>query len=269
MCKTIGLVSIKGGVGKTTISASLASSLANHFGKKVLLVDANYSAPNLGLHMDIVEPDKTIHHALDNRVHMKSAIHNKFGVDVIPGNYIYNKRLNYFKLKYKLNILKKDYDFIVIDSSPSMNDEVLSTMFASDLLFLVTTPDYPTMSCTLKTAKMAKQRKIPIAGLIVNKVRDPSYELTLKELEHSTNIPVVARIPDDKSVGRSLFTRIPATIYKKRSGFSKEIGRLCSAITMEKRRNSIFRKLLPFNFRREEINRELLKEKFYHSIFEG
>ena len=49
MSKTIGLIAIKGGVGKTTISASLASDLVNHYGKKVLLVDANYSAPNLGL----------------------------------------------------------------------------------------------------------------------------------------------------------------------------------------------------------------------------
>ncbi|MFH1290833.1 MAG: ParA family protein, partial [Nanoarchaeota archaeon] len=52
MTKTIGVIAIKGGVGKTTISAALATDLANHYGKKVLLVDANYSAPNLGLHMD-------------------------------------------------------------------------------------------------------------------------------------------------------------------------------------------------------------------------
>ena len=56
MAKTIGIVAIKGGVGKTTIAASLASDLVNSYKKKVLLVDANYSAPNLGLHMDVVEP---------------------------------------------------------------------------------------------------------------------------------------------------------------------------------------------------------------------
>ena len=53
MVKTIGVISIKGGVGKTTIASSLAADLVNHYGKKVLLVDANYSAPNLGLHIDI------------------------------------------------------------------------------------------------------------------------------------------------------------------------------------------------------------------------
>jgi len=53
MGKTIGLISLKGGVGKTTVSAALAVNLAKKHDKKVLLVDANYSAPNLGIHMNI------------------------------------------------------------------------------------------------------------------------------------------------------------------------------------------------------------------------
>ena len=171
MGRTIGIIAIKGGVGKTTISASLAADLVNHHGKKVLLVDANYSAPNLGLHMDIVTPKKTIHEVLDGKARIKSAIHNRYGVDVIPGSYVYNKRLNYLKLRDRINGLKGDYDFVIIDSSPSLNEEMLSTMLASDSLFVVTTPDYPTLSCSLSAAKLARDRGRPISGIIVNKIR--------------------------------------------------------------------------------------------------
>jgi MinD-like ATPase involved in chromosome partitioning or flagellar assembly len=45
--KIIGIISIKGGVGKTTAVSNLGAVLANEFGKKVLLVDANFTAPNL------------------------------------------------------------------------------------------------------------------------------------------------------------------------------------------------------------------------------
>lgn len=267
MVKTIGVIAIKGGVGKTTISAALAADLVNHYQKKVLLIDANYSAPNLGIHMDILEPDKTIHHVLDKKIQMKSAVHERFGVDVVPGEYVYNKNLPLLKLKDKIKTVKEDYDFVVIDSSPSLNDEILSTMLAADALFVVTTPDYPTLSCTLKAAKLAKQRGRPIAGLIINKIRDPKYELNIKELEDSTDIPVVAKIPDDKNATRALFTRIPLTVYKKNSPFSREINCLNAALTKNKEKRTFFQSLMPFDFRRERINRELLKENFYTQIF--
>ena len=267
MVKTIGILSIKGGVGKTSIAASLAADLVNHHKKKVLLIDANYSAPNLGLHMDIVEPKRTIHHVLDNRALVKTAIHSKFGVDVIPGSYSYRSRLNYLKLKDRIKSIKDNYDFVIIDSSPSMNEEILSTMLASDNLFVVTTPDYPTLSCSLQAAKLARQRGRPINGIIINKIRYPFYELSLKEIEDSTGIPVIARIHDDKIHSRSLFTRIPASIYNRRSRFGKEINRLGAAIVGEKEKRSLFGKLFGSGFKKEEVNRQVLREDFYKSMF--
>ena len=59
----LAFVSIKGGVGKTTLALETASSLANDFDKKVLLVDANFSAPNLGLYLDLTN-EVTLHDAL-------------------------------------------------------------------------------------------------------------------------------------------------------------------------------------------------------------
>ena len=49
--KKIGIISIKGGVGKTSTVAALGASLAKDFNKRVLLVDANFSSPNLCLHL--------------------------------------------------------------------------------------------------------------------------------------------------------------------------------------------------------------------------
>ena len=264
----IGIIAIKGGVGKTTIAASLSSDLANHYKKKVLLIDANYSSPNLGLHMDILSPEKTIHHVLDQKMRIESAIHNKYGVDIIPGNYAYNKSLNFLKLKDRIRSIKDDYDFIILDSSPSLNEEVLSTMLASDILLMVTTADYPTLSCSLKAANLAKQRGKNIAGIIINKIRDPDYELTLKEIEEATEIPVIARIPDDKKAIRSLFTRIPLSVYDKKAKFTREITKLSAALTNSKEKRSFFRRIFSSDLRKEEVNRELLRDTFYARTFQ-
>ena len=129
MGKVIGLISIKGGVGKTTLSAALATNLANNFKKKVLLVDANYSAPNLGIHMNIISSEKSIHNVLAGEK-ISSAIQEKYGVDVIPGNFLYKKEIDPLKLKTKLAYAKRNYDYVILDASPSLNNEVLSTILS-------------------------------------------------------------------------------------------------------------------------------------------
>ena len=72
--RVIGIISVKGGVGKTTVVSNLGASLASQFGKSVLLVDGNFSAPNLGIHLGVIEPDRTIHDVMHSNSHIKEAI---------------------------------------------------------------------------------------------------------------------------------------------------------------------------------------------------
>lgn len=267
MSKSIGVVAIKGGVGKTSIASSLAASLVNHYGKKVLLVDGNYSAPNLGLHMDIIEPNATVHDVLAGKAMINSAIHRRYGVDVIPGSLMFEKDIPVLKLKDKIGRIKSGYDFVIIDGSPSMNDEILSTILASDILFVVSTGDYPTLSCSIRASEIAKQRGKPIGGIILNKVRDPRYEIGLNEIEEASGIPVIAKIPDDKYHVRSLYTRIPAILYNERSKASKEIMALAASLVGKKESVSWIEKVFPSHRAKEQVNRQLFKESFYSSSF--
>lgn len=262
MTITLGIISIKGGVGKTTISASLATDLANKFGKKVLLIDANYSAPNLGLHMDIVEPLNTIQEVLAKKIKIQNAIHSRFNVDVIPGSYMSDFDFDPLKLRQEIKKIKDNYDFVIIDSSPSLNIEILSSIFASDNIFIVTTSDYPTLSCCIKIANFAKECNKTISGLIINKSQKTSHQFTLNEIEEAVEIPVVAKIPYDKQTINSNFLRVPMPLYNKRSKFSKEISGLSSALTNSKETHSIFRKLF-LAPKAEQINRQILKNKLY------
>jgi MinD-like ATPase involved in chromosome partitioning or flagellar assembly len=266
MGKVIGLISLKGGVGKTTLSCALAADLVYNHGKKVLLVDANYSAPNLGLHMNIISPKMTIHDVLAGGQKITSAIHDKYGVHVIPGNFLFKRDYNVMKLKNKLSSVKKRYDFIILDASPALNDEVLSTMSASDGLFIVSTADYPTLSCSMKAAKLARQRNSPIAGLILNRVRG-KYEIGVAEVQESTGIPVVAKVRDDDIVQMALHERVPATLFAKDARFSREIGRLSLALLGKEKKAPIFSRLFSKNLPLEHVNREVLRRGFYKSMF--
>jgi septum site-determining protein MinD len=259
MGKVIGIVAIKGGVGKTTVASALATDLANHHGKKVLLIDANYSSPHIGIHMNVSEPKKTIHDVLAGKAKMSSAIQTRYGVDVIAGDEWSSQRINPLRLKDKIASVKNSYDFVILDASPSLNEELLSTITAADSLFVVSTPDEPTLTSSVKAVVLAKHRNTPVHGIILNKLRNSGYELTLNEIEEATGIPVVAKISDDSSLLKALYTKIPAPLYKRHSKFAKQIGALSTVLTGEKQKISAFREFFGLSFKPEEVNREILR----------
>ena len=264
--KTIGVISIKGGVGKTTTAVNIGTALSE-LGKKVLLVDANYSAPNLALHLGLVKPDAaTIHDVLIGKAPIEKAIYEyEGGFHFIPGslNPQYGK-IDIFMLKKKLKELKSNYDVILIDSSPTLNNELLSTIIASDELLVVTSPDYPTLSCTIKAVKVAKQKNTPIIGIILNKGRGKSFELSTEDIEELAEVPVIAKVNDDIKIIEALSEATPSVALNPNSKTSIEYKRLAAALVGEEfKDNSLLGKLksiLPFRKEKHEINRLVLSK---------
>ena len=202
MTNILSFVSVKGGVGKTTLALETATSLAKHFNKKVLLVDANFSAPNVGLYLDI-NSDYHLQDSIDGKSLLHNTIYEAHGIDVIPSALHYHKELDPFKLKQLLRKYKTRYDFIILDTSPNYK-ELIPIIAASDQIFLVTSPDHLTLHTTLKAAKIAQEQKTPIQGIIVNKIRSPRHEYNLEEIENISSIPVLAKIREDKKMAKTL-----------------------------------------------------------------
>lgn len=266
MGKVIGVISIKGGVGKTTTVANLGFILSKEFKKNVLVVDANFSAPNLGLHFGIVNPKKTLHDALMDKTDINDAIikHSE-NLHILPSALL-SRKINPFKLREHIKKLKNNYDIILIDSSPSLNEEILSTMIASDELLVVTSPDYPTLSTTLRAIRLAKQKKTPITGLILNKVRNKKFELNVDDIETSTETPVLAVLPDDIKILEALSTTKPAAVNFDSSNAVVEYKKLAASLVGEK----YYDKRVSYNLKKlfsggripkEEINREVLRNR--------
>ena len=258
--KTIGILSIKGGVGKTSTVAALGAAIAG-FDKNVLLIDANFSAPNLGLHLGIVNPQVTIHHVLQNKAKAENAIYEYGNMHVIPASLLSRKVKNPLKLKDKIKHLKEYYDIMLIDSSPALNDETLAAMIASDELLVVTTPDYQTLSTTLRAVKLAKQRRTPISGLILNKAHNKKFELSIDDIEDATGVPVLAILPYDVNVLEALSRATPSTIYKEKSDGTIEYKKLAAALIGEEYNDPRFIAKLKNLFKKlpkQDVNRDKL-----------
>jgi septum site-determining protein MinD len=228
--KVFGVIALKGGVGKTTVVANLGATIAQEFKKKVLLVDANFSTPHLGLHLGLVDPDHNLHDVINHKYSVYEAIYqHPLGFHILPGS-ISPVDCDHLILKEKLEPLRKIYDVILIDSSPSLNNEMFATMAASDDLVVVSTPDYPTLSSTLFAIKVAKKKNTNIRGIVLNKIRDKKFELSQRDIENASDIDVLATIPDHVNVQAALAEMVPMVSRSPRHEVSKEYKKLASVL---------------------------------------
>jgi septum site-determining protein MinD len=146
-----------------------------------------------------------------------------------------------------------------------MNEETLAVMNASDELFVVTTPDLPTLGMTIKALKFAKQRGVNISGLILNKVHNKNFELSLDDIETTAGVPVLAVIPYDINTLKAVSKFTPYTDFKPNSSGTDEYKRLAATLSGDKYRPLKLRTFFKWvNAPKQEVNRTI----FYKSIFE-
>src|SRR3989338_5182414 len=140
MARIISLCNQKGGVGKSTTAQNLAVFLAA-FGKRVLLVDMDPQANTTsGIGLNPRRLEKNVYHALIGKVPAESVIKKTaiLSVDILPSSSalagaaieLVDMKNREYKLKEVLEPIRKKYDFIIIDSPPSLGLLTINSLTA-------------------------------------------------------------------------------------------------------------------------------------------
>ena len=183
--KTIAFVNQKGGVSKTTCCLNVGAALARA-GKKVLLVDMDpQGSLTLSAGIRLAANDKTVYEVLKGKADITSIVRehgsNEASYDVAPVDFrmsdantqLMNTIGKEMLLKKALEGVKKKYDYVLIDSSPSLGLLTIMTLAAADRYIIPVTAQYmplPGINQLEVTATLVKNnlnKKLKLTGIIV------------------------------------------------------------------------------------------------------
>jgi len=231
MAKIISLINQKGGVGKTTTAINLATYLAD-CGKKVLLVDLDPQGnASSGLGIDIRNLEKGLYHTLIGGLHPRNVIFrvDSANHDIMPSSqdlagagvemvHLDNRE---FKLYDVLRQVRSDYDYIIIDSPPSLGLLTINGLVASDEVLIPVQTEYYALeglSQLLQTIELVQthlQPNLKIMGAILTMYdrRNRLSRQVVKEMRNhfpghvfDSVIPRSVRLAEAPSYGKSILS---------------------------------------------------------------
>ncbi|HHY90836.1 MAG TPA: Mrp/NBP35 family ATP-binding protein [Clostridiales bacterium] len=212
--KVIGIISGKGGVGKSLVTSMLAVSM-NRRGFHTAILDADVTGPSIPKAFGIQERAMMGEDAL-------YPVKSKTGIDVMSVNLLLENTTDPVLWRGPLiaglvkqfwtDVIWDDVDFMFIDMPPGTG-EVPLTVFQSipiDGIFIVTSPQELVSMIVQKAVRMAEMMNIPILGLVENmaylKCPDCGKEIKvfgdshIEEIAKTHEIDLLAKIPIDPRI---------------------------------------------------------------------
>lgn len=212
--KVIGILSGKGGVGKSLVTSMLAVTM-NRMGYHSAILDADITGPSIPKAFGIKEKAKGNDYGI-------YPVKTKTGIDIMSINLLLNNDTDPVVWRgpiiasavkqFWTDVIWEDVDFMFIDMPPGTGDVPLTVFqsIAVDGIIIVTSPQELVSMIVTKAVKMAEMMDIPIIGLVENmsyfKCPDNGKEYQIfgdshiEEIADEHNLKVLGKLPIDPKI---------------------------------------------------------------------
>lgn len=230
MTRHISIASGKGGVGKTTIAANLAVALSM-LGKKVVAIDLDIAMPNLEIILGLKHPPVGLIDIVDDTLDIKKVMYGgPAGITVIPSGVILDgfTKKNVQKIKNAMDTIPQDIDTVIIDMPPGREASLM--MDKDQEVLIISTPETSACLDALNMKLLSEKKSAKVLGVVLNMVQNSSGELSIEDVEKTTESKVVSAIPEDRNVRKANSHEEPFVLKYPHSKASIKIMELAAEL---------------------------------------
>ena len=238
----------KGGIGTTMLAVNLAVGLHQRSdANKVIVVDASLQFGDVGVFLNL-SPNRNISDLcatvedLDPDSIDTAALAHASGIRALlaPPRPEMADLVGPDHLKRILEELRKQYDYVVVDTATIINDTILTALDLADRIVLVATPDIP----AIKNARLFFEITDALnylpnkIMLVINKV-DRRSGITAQMIEDNIKHQVVGQIPlDEVLVLNSINRGVPLMVDQRSKPIGQALQQLAERVALEFRRQA-------------------------------
>ncbi len=241
--RVITVFSTKGGVGKTTIASNLAVSIARSTKKKVALIDLDLQFGDVAIMLNVTAKNtisdliKEINTLDEDSIDDYLVTHFS-GVRVLPAPLKpeYAEYITSSHIEKIMKLLKENYHYVIIDTSASFHETVLSSLDMSDKILLVSTLDLPTIKNIKSGLDIMESLRYPKEkiNIVLNKASE-QFGIKYKDFENTLKHPIWNFVPEDsQTVITSANKGFPFVMTRTETKVAKAILGIATELVKEK-----------------------------------
>jgi pilus assembly protein CpaE len=189
--RVISVVSNKGGVGKSTMSVSIACLLAKRHRDRVLLVDASLQLGVCAPMLDL-EPATTLIDAvrqrdrLDETLMRRLSARHESGLHLLaaPADAVEASEIDEHGISHVISIARRAFDFVVVDTFPVLDSVVTAVLDLSDLTYVVLQGTVPSVLGGARFLEIVAGLGVPASRIkVVLNQNYPNFSGSLKPVQ--------------------------------------------------------------------------------------
>lgn len=240
--RVITVFSTKGGVGKTTIAANLAVSLARKTKKKVALVDLDLQFGDIAIMLN-VSVKNTICDIVKEIAQLDKTLMEEYmvthfsGVKVLPAPVKpeYAEYITGSHVEKIINTLRESFNYIIIDTAAGFHESVLTALDMSDRILVISTLDLPSIKNIKTGLDVMETLQYPSEKIhiVLNKAAE-QYGIKYKDFEDTLQKLISSIVPEDnQTVITSANKGLPFVMTRAETKVAKSVANIGKSLIAE------------------------------------